>query len=378
MMSIKAETSFSLKDDLFNKETLAAFSARIASVCPGFRRARFEKETLQRFGELELKERVNWMVEKLATHLPDEFSKALAILERALPEPLDPDKTDDDFGTFIWIVPGEYVARFGCSEQHLEASLSFLREATKRCSSESAIRPFLNAFPQQTLDFVCTCARDEQYHVRRLASEGIRPLLPWAQRVTLPFAQIVEVLDQLHGDRTRYVTRSVANALNDISKTDADLVMRTLKRWRKAKRQSPAELGWMTRHALRTLLKRDHLPALELLGYPAQPAVTLSQLKCSSKVNVGDSFACSFHLRSQAHQNLFVALRIHFLKSNGALAPKLFIVKKVELADGEGIDLAQEQSFRPMTTRVLYPGLHKAQVVVNGQVFATTEFELVP
>ena len=118
------------------------------------------------------------MVDKLATHLPDEFPEALAILERALPEPLDPHKTDDDFGTFIWIVPGEYVARFGCSEPHLQASLSFLHEATKRCSSESAIRSFLNAFPEQTLDFVRACARDEHYHVRRLASEGIRPLLP--------------------------------------------------------------------------------------------------------------------------------------------------------------------------------------------------------
>ena len=377
-MSIKAETSFSLKDDLFNAETLAAFSKRIASACPGFRRALFERETLERFDELELKERINWIVEKLASQLPRHFPEALAILERALPEALDPDKSDDDFGTFIWIVPGEYVARYGCSQEHLSTSLAFLREATKRFSAENAIRPFLISFPERTLDFVRACAQDDHYHVRRLASEGIRPLLPWAPRVTLPLVEIVSVLDELHGDRTRFVTRSVANALNDVSKSDADLVIRTLKRWRKAKRQSPPELAWMTRHALRTLIVRDHLPALELLGYSAHPAATISKLKCSKRVQVGENFDCSFRLRSKAGQKLFVALRIHFLKANGTLAPKVFTIKKVDVSDADEVLLVKRISFRPMTTRVLYAGTHRAEVVINGRVFADLEFGLDP
>ena len=81
----------------------------------------------------------------------------------------------------------------------------------------------------------------------------------------------------------------------------------------------------MTRHALRTLVKRDYPPALELLGYLTQSVATLSLLQWSSKVQVGESFECSFHLRSEACEKLFVALRIHFLKTNDTLAPKVFL-----------------------------------------------------
>ena len=97
-----------------------------------------------------------------------------------MPEPLDPTRTDGDFGEFIWVVPGEYVARYGCAREHLDVALAFLRESTQRFSAENAIRPFLAAFPDETLAFVRACSGDANYHVRRLASEGTRPFLPWA------------------------------------------------------------------------------------------------------------------------------------------------------------------------------------------------------
>ena len=376
-MGIRAETSFSLKDDLFNHQSLSELSVRIAAARPGFGRAEFEKQVLSRFPELELKERINWIVTVLEAHLPGEYRRALSVLRKALPEALDPDRTDDDFGQFIWIVPGEYVAKHGCSEPHIGRSLAFLREATKRFSAEGAIRPFLKSFPDRTLAFVHECTQDDNYHVRRLASEGIRPLLPWAQRVSLDPAQIVEVLDRLHGDSTRYVTRSVANALNDISKQDPGIVISTLKGWWKAKKQNAAELQWMTRHALRTLVKRDHLPALELLGYSPKPAVRIAGLRSSTEVRVGENFECCFRLRSNARQKLLVSMRIFFLKANGRQAAKVFAVKNVELDKGEEIELTKKLPFKPVTTRVLYPGLHKAEIAVNGKVLAATEFELV-
>jgi len=102
---------------------------------------------------------------------------------------------------------------------------------------------------------VRACALDNNYHVRRLATEGIRPMLPCSVRVKLPLPEIISVLDLLHADPTRYVTRAVANNLNDISKLESDLVYACLQRRHDLRSQTPAELDWMTPHALRTLNK---------------------------------------------------------------------------------------------------------------------------
>ena len=146
-MSIKAKPSFSLKDQLFNKKSVALLADNIYAIAANFDRKLFQKQVLARFPKLELKERIDWLVTTLETHLPQHFPDAVAVLEAALPEPLDPDLTDDDFGKYIWLVPGEYVAKHGCNSEHLTTSLNFLRESTKRSSAESAIRPFLQQFP---------------------------------------------------------------------------------------------------------------------------------------------------------------------------------------------------------------------------------------
>lgn len=376
-LSIRAETSFSLKDDLFNEHSVARLADGLAGASKGFQRKRFERAVLKAFPELELKARIDHMVSVLGDHLPPEVPGALDILERALPPPLDPTLSDDDFGSYIWVVPGEYAARHGCSSRHLQRSLNFLRETTKRFSAESAIRPFLRDFPETTLKFVHACTEDDNYHVRRLASEGTRPLLPWATRASLPSETIVELLSKLHADSTRYVTRSVANSMNDLSKQDPALVIRTLKKWQKADRQQPVELDWMVRHSLRTLTKKDHLPALSLLGYPTRPKVQISNLKIPGRIQAGDTLNCEFDLRAQVPQKLLVTLRVFFLKANGKQAPKVFTVTKADFQRDQCSTLSKKLSFRPMTTRVMYPGAHRIEVVVNGQTQIGQDFQLV-
>ena len=224
-MSIRAETGFSLADQLFNRDSVGRLAAALADADRDFDPARFRRRVLKPFAQLALKQRIDHIVDMLGQQLPDDYQRALEILYAALPPPLDPTLGDDDFGDFIWVTPGEYVARHGCRADRLQASLDFLCEATQRFSSEAAIRPFLRDFPGATMDFVHECAQHENYHVRRLASEGIRPRLPWALRVELPVADVLAVLDRLHADPTRYVTRSVANNLNDLTRYDAGAVV---------------------------------------------------------------------------------------------------------------------------------------------------------
>ena len=375
-MAIKAETSFSLKDSLFNAATLAQLSQSLSAAWGDFDGEAFERRVLKRFPELELKERIQWIVTVLETALPSDFDAARRILLDALPAPLDPTLQDDDFGQFIWVVPGEYIARHGCTEERLSAALAFLGESTKRFSAEGSIRPFLAAFPSETMDFVRRYATSDNYHVRRLASEGIRPLLPWAARVVLPTEDIIGVLDALHSDSTRYVTRSVCNNLNDVSKSDPNIVIDTLERWWAEARQDPAELAWMTRHALRTAVKTDNRRALEMLGYTTDPEVSISDITATQEVEVGDAFEWTCVIHSHASQRLKISLRIHFLKANGTLRPKVFAVKDVAVKDGDTVHVAKRHPFKPITTRVLYPGRHEAELVVNGAALAQRSFVL--
>lgn len=377
-MAIKRNTPiFSLADQLFNKESVSKLSSALGSVYPAFKRQSFERRVLKQFPDLELKDRIHCLVDALGPQLPDNFEEAVAVLTEALPAPLDPAKTDDDFGEFIWGVPAEYVARHGCEEQHLGLSLTFLRESTMRFTSEGPIRPFLAAFPGETMTFVHQCSADNNYHVRRLASEGIRPYLPWAKRVVLPPETVIEVLDKLHADSTRYVTRSVANTLNDLSRDHPELVLQTVANWQSAARQHPDELNWMTRHSLRTLVKRDNTAALEHLGYPAKPAFSISKVSCDDTVKVGDQLTWRGNLKSGASQKLKVNLRIHYRKADGSLSPRVFAVTDVNVEKGDVLSIEKSVSFKPISTRTLYLGDHAVELVVNGVARGKKSFTVI-
>ena len=79
--------------------------------------------------------------------------------------------------------------------------------------------------------------------------------------VFLPPRATRPLLERLQADPTRYVTRSLANHLNDITKSEPDWVVQTLAGWR------GPDLDYIRRHALRCLGKRCHPGALKLLGY---------------------------------------------------------------------------------------------------------------
>jgi len=375
-MAIKAEKSFSLKDDLFNSETVGELSSAIARVDGGFSATKFQRRVLKAFPQLELKQRINWMVEVLGDQLNQNYGQALQVLTAALPAPLDPTLKDDDFGRFIWVVPSEFAARYGCTESSLEESLAFLECCTQRFSAESAIRPFLSQFPAQTMAKVTQWSKHENYHVRRLASEGIRPLLPWAEKVVMPTSEVLSVLSALYQDPTRYVTRSVANNLNDLTKFDPELVLGTLKKWHK-KKGNKIELNWMTRHALRTLISRDHPDALSLLGYSPDARVDLKVSDFTDSVKVGDSLKMTLTINSTQGENLLLSLRVHFLKANGQLNPKTFRLKDISMKPGETVVITKKLPIRPATTRTLYPGKHQADIVINGRTCWQQPFELI-
>ncbi|MFT0169554.1 hypothetical protein ACLKMY_11080 [Paraburkholderia mimosarum] len=61
--------------------------------------------------------------------------------------------------------------------------MSFLKELTKRFTGEYGIRPLLKEHPKEVTDELILWTSDENFHVRRLASEGVRIRLPWSQKL---------------------------------------------------------------------------------------------------------------------------------------------------------------------------------------------------
>jgi len=230
---------FSLKDHLFNEETVGRLAAMFDASYRTFDRDGFETDVFAAMPSLELKQRITMIADFLAAQLPEDFEEAAGVIGMALPSPLDPFLSDDDFGEFIIAPLGDYVARWGIGHENYETSIDLLKELTMRFSMEGYIRPFLAEYPDETLSTLTTWADDPNYHVRRLVSEGTRPMLPWAPRIPIDVELPIPMLDKLHADPTRYVTRSVANHLNDISKINSALAISTLERWKQAGLQDP-------------------------------------------------------------------------------------------------------------------------------------------
>lgn len=378
-MVIKAEPSFSLKDQLFNKQKVQLIAGEITAVYPEFQTKQFIKMVVARLPELELLERLYWIRDCLQVFLPDDYRWAASILVKSLPTPNNPALSDGDFGDFIYGPYGAFVAHYGCVKKDLQFSLQTLRAMTTRFSVEFPIRSFINAFPVETMDFLLDCSSDTHYHVRRLASEGTRGKLPWAKNVTIEYQEPLSILDILYADNTRYVTRSVANHMNDISKVDSELVVKTLKRWKQAGKQNPTEMQFIIRHSLRTLEKQGHAGALKLLGY-GEVLIELSSLHLeSNQVTIGDSLEFSFSITSTATvtQGLLIDYHLYFQKSNGALTPKTFKITKMAIKAGETLSFSKQQPLRPMTTRVLHPGKHEIELQINGKTYPKVGFELV-
>ncbi len=369
---------FSLKDELFNERKVAALGKRFSDAYTVFDDVQFTQTVMKTLLQLELKERIGCITDALREQMPEDFEEASMVLVDVLPEPLDPTKTDNDFGDFIYAPLGEYVARYGCTVRHIRTALATLREITMRFSMEDAIRAFLNAYPKETLATMKQWASDDHYHVRRLVSEGTRPLLPWSGRIGIAQADTIPLLDTLYRDKTRYVTRSVANHLNDIAKEKPELVTQTLKRWRREAKQEEKEMDWITRHALRTLIKQGNTDALQLLGYSPDPHIAVSGIAINrDSVRIGQVIEFSFTITVYRDESLMIDYAVDFMKAGGKRAEKVYKIKKLHLRKGDTVTLMKKHRFpADATTLTLYPGTHAIVLQINGTRHDSVDFEL--
>jgi 3-methyladenine DNA glycosylase AlkC len=370
---------FSLKDHLFNPEKIEKLGNEILTVYPDFNALAFQQSVVSEFPKLELKARIGHIAKCLCQYLPEDYPRAIDILLSALPEPCNRHLSDNDYGDFIYASFSHFVAEYGCTPSHLTTSLQALEEITTRFSAEFAIRSFLIHFPVETFQKMLTWASHPHYHVRRLASEGSRPNLPWGIKTNLTTEATLPILEILYTDSTRFVTRSVANHLNDIAKKDANLVLGLLQKWKNSELQNTEEMNFIINHSLRSLVKQGHPPTLHFLGFEANPKIKISQFEITKFVLFDDYLSFSFEIHAQAEAKLLIDYAVIFQNNQGALkSRKVFKIKQFKVNKGESITIEKRQQMRKfMTTRKLYPGIQGFELQINGKTWVSDTFELI-
>lgn len=325
---------------------------------------------------LELKARVAHVAAAMKPYLQSDPKEAIAGILHAVPE-WDRGPADDSLRGFATWPVFVFVETVGLALG--EFGLRALGQLTHLFSAEFAIRSFVKKNTESSMAVVNEWASHPDEQVRRLASEGIRPRLPWAGKLT-QFVQdptpVIEVLDKLIDDESLYVRRSVANNLSDIAADHPDLAVATCERWLKT---PTAERRWIAKRATRNLIKSGHAGVWGLHGFTETPLVDVLGLRVTpASVAMDEKFSIDFELRSKASvtQRLVVDFVVHHVKAGGKSSAKVFKLCELALGVGERVQLQKAHAFRTITTRRYYPGAHRIEIQVNGKRYAEAHIEL--
>ncbi|MGN4192219.1 DNA alkylation repair protein [Burkholderia gladioli] len=358
-----------LKDSMGERQFRSLLST-LKLIERSFDTRRFLAVALDGLDELSLMARVrraSLAIEAGAQALPGGYDTVLTLLAEAAPHL---------GGGFLAMVAPDYVGRFG--RHDFDRSMAALAFFTRFGTSEFAVREFLRDDPRRALATLRDWSRHEDPAVRRLASEGSRPRLPWSFRlreIEADPALAAPILDNLRADPSDYVRRSVANHLNDVTKLHPDWVLERVAAWGGA----DAGTRWIVRHALRTLVKRGDARALALLGASGAARIEAVPFAVTpARIELGETVTLAAELVSTAPdaQRLVVDYRIGYVKKNGSTAHKVFKLRELTLAPGQRIDIVRSQRIRDFTTRTHYAGRHGVELIVNGAVVAQAHFDL--
>jgi len=353
---------------MYNKETIQDFAQIIKSTYNPFPVDDFVKSVMDdKWDSLELKGRFKQISANMRVFLPEDYPEAISILDKIVAKAK---------GGFFGIAFPDFVEAYGQDEKYWDISIAALELYTQYSSSEFAVRSFIINHEERMMAQMRAWAKHESEHVRRLASEGCRPRLPWAQ--ALPSfkrdpSPILPILEHLKTDTSAYVRKSVANNLNDISKDNPDLVAKLAKSW-----YGKNELtDWIVKHGCRTLLKQANPEALAVFGFGDSDDVKASKFALSTKtVAIGDEFTFSFIIETKAAVKTRLEYAIDFVKANGKQSRKIFQISEIMLKANEKKLYEKTHSFVDLSTRKHYPGIHAIALIVNGVQQGILEFEV--
>lgn len=359
--------------NIYHLPFLTQLAARLHEAWDSFDEQRFLDLVLNdAWEESPLKARMRIITHALGRCLPERYREALEVLF----------VIDHGCKGLSYLIFPDYVEQYGRSPEDWELSMEALARFTQGSTSEFAVRPFLLSDPERMMRQMNIWAGDANEHIRRLASEGCRPRLPWGQ--ALPMfkkdpALILAVLEQLRQDESLYVRKSVANNLNDIAKDNPQVVRDIATRWLGA----DPHTDWIVRHGCRTLIRKDDPQILALFGYSDEQENLAEQASLQlskQEASIGDRIELTYGLllRKGEPVRIRIEYAIGFVKANGKSTEKRFLLSDRTVAGGTRLSGQRGHSWANLTTRKHYPGLHRIRLLVNGYGVAEAELQLLP
>lgn len=254
---------------------------------------------------------------------------------------------------------------------HLDDAMAAIAVCTPFTTGEMAVRPYLDRYRDDALKIMCGWTESPDEHLRRLASEGSRPRLPWASRVPwlMEPGTTFPLLDLLREDPSEYVRRSVANHVNDVAKDHPEAAVSLLARWRA---EGGVHVEKVLRHAARGMLRTGDPAALSLMGaVPGSGAIKTLDL-ASTLVPIGEQLQFTIVVSADAPGPLILKYTI----SREGSQRTFHLSSRTAHAADHAFTITKSHSFRPVTTRNEPEGPRTLQIVVNGTVRATAQFTL--
>ena len=355
-----------LKDMFFTDESVNTFADIIKKHYPKFDKKKFLSLVFDaEFKSRELKEKMWHSTRCLQKILPNDYKEAVDILIKIAPE----------VKGFEAMTLPDFVEQFG--QDNWEVSLRALFHFTKYSSSEFAIRPFLIKDPDRVMTELLKLTESEHENVRRFASEGCRPRLPWA--MALPKFKkdpnlILPILEKLKDDDSEFVRRSVANNLNDISKDNPQIALEVCEKWYGKSERT----NWIVKHACRSMLKSGNKRAMVLFGYLDPSQIKVENLVLDKNmIKIGDNLNYSFQLKVSGNKpsKVRVEYAMDFMKATGKISRKVFMITENTLKSGSH-SFKKKHPFIDMSTRKHHEGEHRITIIVNGEEKAKQSFEV--
>ncbi|MGF1791430.1 DNA alkylation repair protein [Photobacterium profundum] len=360
--------------DIYSQEFYDQLSEIILVTIPSF-----EKETFTQlifndnFIHYELKERMTHTAKVLHHFLSDDFGEATETIKQLI-DNLRLAGIKEESIEFMFFP--EYISVYGIDKY--EESISAFEFITQFTSCEFAVRPYILKYEEKMLTQMVQWSKHPNNKVRRLASEGSRPRLPWA--MALPSLKknpmpIFPILDTLKNDSCEVVRRSVANNLNDISKDNPNFVIETAQKWLGYTKETDA----LIKHASRTLLKQGEPKTLQLFGFDSKNIMLSNFDILTPNVKIGDALEFSFSITNvnKTCKTLRLEYGLYYKKNNGDLSRKVFKISEREIEPNKVYKINRKQSFKLITTRKFHTGIHQLSIIINGQESQIKDFELV-
>jgi len=352
--------------DKLNYGSVSGFAQSIKSVYDRFPVDGFMTSTMDSWESLELMARGRQITINMRKFLPQDYAEALEIM----------DKVIEDCDPFFKLCFPTYVEMYGQDESNWDLSMRAMELYTQFSSSEFAVRPFIIKHEERMMAQMLEWSKHENEHVRRLSSEGCRPALPWGQALNSfkkDPSPVLPILTQLKTDPSVYVRKSVANNLNDISKTHPDLVAKLSKDWYGKHEYT----DWIVKHGCRTLLKKGNRDVLAIFGFHDVSSIDVDDFTLDKKsVAIGGEFTFSFVVTAKEETKVRLEYGIDYMKSNGKRNRKIFQISEILFKENQKKSYSKKHSFEELSTRKHYPGMHSITLIVNGTERGTLDFDL--